>query len=499
MRVATKIVALAGTLIVLLTAVLALHVWWVQRLAQATARLPTTIFRVGSAQLELDRGVHDLIEFSRKAALLPDWEAGLRSVRAGVQKELRDFSLFELAPSERIALARVQVEWQRYLALPPLLIAGDPAVADPTTLEAHLAQLRVLRSRLGKLTNATSDHLATRRREAQRTVSLTKRLAWAIVGGVLLLAVPLLWWTIRSIHRPLRRLTAGTRDVAAGRFALQLDASSGDELAEVAESFNRMVQRLRELDELKRDFLSHVSHELNTPLVAMRETNELLLDGLAGPLSTEQSRMLELNRDGAIRLSRMIGKVLDLSRLEAGAMEYDFTAVELNELVARVADEFAAAAQERDIAIELSLAADEVVANCDRDRMLQVLENLLSNALKFAPSKSVVRMTVEAPRRSHLLSGRLHGRANRATITVSDRGPGVAEEERETIFERFHRGDRHGSHGFGLGLAISREITEAHGGRLWVRDNPPGGSVFGVELSATATSKARRSAAGGPS
>jgi two-component system sensor histidine kinase GlrK len=311
--------------------------------------------------------------------------------------------------------------------------------------------------------------------------------AWWIAASASVAALPLLWWTIRSIHGPLRRLTAGTADVAAGRFTLQLDDSGGDELAEVAASFNHMVRQLRELDELKSDFLSHVSHELATPLVAMRETNELVLDGLAGPLTAEQVRMLELNRDGALRLSAMIRKVLDLSRLEAGAMEYDFRTMGVGSLLRTAVDEFAAAAQEREIALALRLPSDEVRVRCDRDRLLQVWENLLSNAIKFGPPGSRVEISLEAPVSRPVLAGRLRARARGlAVVRVSDEGPGVPEEQRQRIFEKFHRGSRQGSHGFGLGLAISREIVGAHGGRIWVEPNDPRGTVFAVELAALA-------------
>jgi two-component system sensor histidine kinase GlrK len=279
--------------------------------------------------------------------------------------------------------------------------------------------------------------------------------------------------------------------VAAGRFTLQLDASGGDELAEVAASFNHMVRQLRELDELKSDFLSHVSHELATPLVAMRETNELVLDGLAGPLTAEQVRMLELNRDGALRLSAMIRRVLDLSRLEAGAMEYDFRTMEVGSLLRTAVDEFAAAAKERRIGLELSLPPDKVRVRCDCDRLLQVWENLLSNAIKFGPPGSCVRVSLEIPAAGPVLASRLRRPAGgRAVVTVSDEGPGVPEEQRQRIFEKFHRGSRQGSHGFGLGLAISREIVTAHGGRMWVQPNEPCGTVFGVELAALAAAVA---------
>ncbi len=486
MRVATRIVALTAALIALLVLVIALHLWWVQRLAQVTRELPSTTFQVGSANLELNRLFDELYEFSRKVAVSgSDYVETLEGVRSEAADELRELAALDLASGERGAVTRLQLAWREYRRLPPLLFDGEPPEAAASNLNRHLAAVRQLRTRLAALSAASASHLARTQREAGRTVSATKRVAWMIVGAVLLLALPLLRWTIRSIHRPLRRLTAGTREVAAGRFGLQLDETGNDELAEVAASFNRMVRRLRELDNLKRDFLSHVSHELNTPLVAMRETNQLVLDELAGPVTGEQRRMLELNRDGAVRLSGMIGRILDLSRIEAGAMEYDFAPHEVGGLMQRAADEFAAVAKERGIALELALPGSDVMARCDRDRLLQVLSNLLANALKFAPARTRVRLALEAPSTTRAVGRWRTGQdAGHAVITVSDEGPGVPEGAREQIFEKFHRGSRQGSHGFGLGLAISREIVLAHGGRIWVRENLPRGSVFGVELRA---------------
>jgi two-component system sensor histidine kinase GlrK len=486
MRVATRIVTLTAALIALLLLVIALHLWWVQRLAEVTRDLPTTTFQVGSANLALRRLFNELHEFSRKVDVSgADYLETLVGVRHEATSTLRDLAALELAAEERDAVTHLQIAWREYRHLAPLLLDTEPPEAASSNLARHLAAVRKLRARLDELTAASERHLARTKRAAGRAVSATKRVSWMIVGIVLLLALPLLMWTIRSIHRPLRRLTAGTREVAAGRFALQLEESGSDELAEVAASFNRMVRRLRELENLKRDFLSHVSHELNTPLVAMRETNQLVLDELAGPLTGEQRRMLELNRDGALRLSGMIGKILDLSRIEAGAMEYDFAAVGLGELMQTAVDEFSAAAKERDITLELSLPGVDVMARCDRDRLLQVLGNLLANALKFAPAQTRVRLALEAPSTAAAPTRwRARPDASRAVITVSDEGPGVPEEMREQIFEKFHRGSSRGSHGFGLGLAISREIVVAHGGRIWVRGNSPRGSVFGVELGA---------------
>ena len=486
MRVATKIVTLTATLVALLVMILVLQVWWVERLATVTERLPAATFRVGSANLELERALLELRDISLKVDVSgADYLTGWEVLREAARRRVGTLAALDLSAGEREVVTGLQRRWQHYASLPSLLADGQPPAPEASRIGVHIGAIDGMRADLRALSDATDAFLGRSRREAGRTVSATKRVAWLTVAAALLIALPILWWTIRSIHRPLRRLTAGTRDVAAGRFALQLDETSGDELAEVAASFNRMVRRLRELDELKRDFLSHVSHELNTPLVAMRETNELLLDGLAGPLTGEQRRMLELNRDGAVRLSGMIRKILDLSRLEAGAMEYDFASHEMGQLLRQGVDEFSAAARDRGIAVGLTLPEWDVLVHCDRDRLLQVVTNLLANALKFGPSGSRVEISLEAPAAgSRLGAWRRSRESGRAVVRVTDEGPGVPSDQRERIFDKFHRGSRKGSHGFGLGLAISREIVEAHGGRIFVERSTPEGSVFGVELSA---------------
>lgn len=486
MRVATKIVTLTTTLVALLILVLALQVWWVERLAGVTERLPAAAFRVGAANLELDRALLELRDISLKLEVSgADYLAGWQALRETARGRLARLGRLELSSGEKEVVTSLQRRWQHYLSLPPLIDAEIAPAIETTPIDVHVAAIDGMRADLRALSDATDAFITAGRRAAGRTVSATKRVAWWGVAAVLLVTLPILWWTIGSIHRPLRRLTAGTREVAAGRFALQLDDTSGDELAEVAASFNHMVRRLRELDELKRDFLSHVSHELNTPLVAMRETNELLLDGLAGSLTAEQRRMLELNRDGAVRLSAMIRKILDLSRLEAGAMEYDFAPHDLGELLRRGVDEFAAAAADRDVELALELPECAVWAHCDHDRLLQVVGNLLANALKFAPLGSRVEVSLTPPAAAGSETvWRRSREAGRALLRVRDQGPGVPPGQRERIFDKFHRGSRQGSHGFGLGLAISREIVEAHGGRIFVERSDEAGSVFGVELGA---------------
>ena len=146
-----------------------------------------------------------------------------------------------------------------------------------------------------------------------------------------------------------------------------------------------MTRRLNELDQMKKDFVSHVSHELKAPLASMREALQLLLDELPGPLTAKQKRLLEINLQCSRRLSSMIGNLLDLSRMEAGMMEYELKS---NDIVASHSDNgrrIRASCGEKGIRLQMLLPEQPLSAHCDADRILQVLGNVLSNAIKFSP------------------------------------------------------------------------------------------------------------------
>jgi signal transduction histidine kinase len=239
--------------------------------------------------------------------------------------------------------------------------------------------------------------------------------------------------------------------------------------------------------------VSHVSHELRTPLVAMQETNRLLLDGLPGPLTERQRRLLGLNLQGSRRLSAMIANLLDLARLEAGVMRYDIRPHDLAALVRAAAGELEAWAQERGVRFAVEVPGTPLLAECDADRTVEVVVNLLDNASKFSPPDGAVAVRLrdagsvpdEVPRdlARSLAGPGPNGRY--AVLEIADLGPGVPDRDKRSVFERFHQAGTEATPratGVGLGLAICHEIVRAHGGAIWVADNKPTGSVFSVVL-----------------
>ncbi len=230
-------------------------------------------------------------------------------------------------------------------------------------------------------------------------------------------------------------------------------------------------ERLRELDRLKDDFLATMAHELRTPLTSIRAFTEILHDNPQLPDAKRQEFLAIVQQENE-RLTRLISQLLDLAKLESGVAEVRPEAVDVAELARHAAASVGSLVAARGVVLELRLPPDLGSAMLDRDRSLQVLLNLLSNALAYCPENGWIEL------RADRLAGRLQ-------FSVSDDGPGVPAAERESIFDKFHQVAQPAAgrgHGTGLGLSICREIVQRHHGRIWVETSARGGARFVVEL-----------------
>ena len=491
MTVAGRVAAGSGLLILVLAAALAYHVAQASRLTAASRDLARKEFRAALLAEEQRRLLEEIDVTARKVQVSGDYALKLGTLSMDMAKSLDQLGRLRLSGTVGIEAQRLADGWGA-LPLDELAAAAPfwPAARGEDPLPALGTRLAELRDQAARVHLAAQRAIeeevaaaAARRRQAER-------ISWLVVAAALAVGLGVLALTVRSINGPLKRLTEGTRAVAAGDFGHRIEAGGG-ELGRLAGDFNRMTARLAELERVKKELLSRVSHELRTPLVAMHETNQLLLDGLPGPLTAKQRRLLELNREGGGRLAGMIGKLLDASSLEAGAVHYRFERQDLGELARSAAAAFEGRARERGLAIVCELPPAPVVARCDGERVLQALENLLDNALQHSPTGRRVRLRLSrldapppgVPGRWRDAAAR--GPAGVAMLRVEDRGPGVPDEHKERVFETFHRvvrGRRTAADGVGLGLAICREIAAAHHGAVWVEDRPGEGSSFTLML-----------------
>lgn len=401
-----------------------------------------------------------------------------------------------LGEREHAELTRLAEGWASFRPQAERLPGLGPvasAQAAQTALAPLNRRLNELRLLAQGVRGASQAVMVARLEGSANAADAAERLSWGAAASALLLSLLVSGLIVRSISDPLGRLKAGTREVADGNFAYRLDADRGDEFADVSRDFNTMAQRLGELDQMKRDFVSKISHDLKTPLASMQETADILLDEVPGPLTEKQRRLLLLNHQSGQRLSSMVAKLLDLSGLEAGGFEPDLRTHELAPLVQRAVDQVEPATADRRLRVYADAPDQRLLVECDGERILQVLDNLLENALKFSPEGGTIRVAARfcAGRPDGVPVDRWHAVRQRASasgvvlLTVSDTGPGVPEGERERVFERFFQaraGRTARGRGVGLGLAICREIVVAHGGSIWVHDNPAGGSIFHVLL-----------------
>ncbi|HEX2703892.1 MAG TPA: HAMP domain-containing sensor histidine kinase, partial [Solirubrobacteraceae bacterium] len=248
---------------------------------------------------------------------------------------------------------------------------------------------------------------------------------------------------------------------------------SHDEIGELASAFAQMRDRLRAQEDARRAFVATASHELRTPLTSLDGMLELIADDLNGePVDLEDAReRVARAQEQSRRLSSLASDLLDLSRLDA-SLDLRCEAVELGELGRAVIAEFELRALEREIELVVDGAGAQHWTEGDPASLARIVRILLDNALRLAPAHSAVTVTVASEERF-------------ASIEVADDGPGVPADERELIFERFQRGRAHrfGDAGFGLGLAIGRELAERMGGALELVGGGPG-ARFRLRLAA---------------
>lgn len=263
-----------------------------------------------------------------------------------------------------------------------------------------------------------------------------------------------------SILRPLRRVKAQIRRIGQGKFGGTISQAVPQELRDLVDQVNLMGEKLLKLDAMKSEFLANISHELRTPLTSIREGSQLLLDGIPGELTTDQRETLSIISDSSQRLNHLIGNLLDLSRMEADMVAYNFNPTDLNRLALRCTEKVKFLADRKNIHLDIDLTPEkEKFQDVDGSRMEQVFENLLSNAIKFSPSGARISI------RSKLDSDNkgIH-------FIVEDTGPGIPAEDLPHIFERFYQGKTEEGRvyvGSGIGLALAKRVIDDHGGTIW--------------------------------
>lgn len=305
--------------------------------------------------------------------------------------------------------------------------------------------------------------------------------AIVLAGGVAALAALAVGLAaVRRLTRPVAALTRAAERAGAGDLEARVEVRGRDELARLGESFNRMTAALRDQQEGRRRMVADSAHELRTPVSLIQGTVEAMLDGV---YPADRSTLEGLHEE-TLRLSRLVEDLNDLSRIESGTLSLETEPVDLAEAARAEAGRFAARAAERGVSLSVEASAGLPPADVDRRRIGQVLANLLGNALRHTPAGGAIAVRLDA------------AGADRLRLAVEDSGPGIPEEERAKVFERFYRVDgarAAAEGGRGLGLAIAAGIVKAHGGAMRAEAAPAlGGARIVVELPRTRLDAAAR-------
>jgi signal transduction histidine kinase len=297
-----------------------------------------------------------------------------------------------------------------------------------------------------------------------RWLQLARELAIAFGIGIPVAGVLVVFFSLRIV-RPLEALTEAADEVAAGHYDVAVPQHSGGaEVERLAARFDQMAARLAESEQLSRNFLMSVSHELRTPLTAIRGHVSALREGVLDDAASQQ-RSLEVISEEAVRLERLVGDVLDLAKLDARRFALLREEVDMRALCERAYTTFAEEARSRGIDYELELGEGAVLLT-DGDRVLQIVTNLIANALHWTPAGGRVDLSLDTQN-------------GEVMVAVSDTGPGIDPQEEERIFRPFWSGDGGGT---GLGLTIAQNLALALGGRLELHSELGRGSRFVLVL-----------------
>jgi two-component system, OmpR family, sensor kinase len=301
--------------------------------------------------------------------------------------------------------------------------------------------------------------------EVEGNVALIRRQILLSGGIALVIALGAGYLVARALSQRVGRLEQAARKVAAGDFSNPIRADSDDELGQLAAAFDDMQNQLARLDRARKQFIASASHELRTPIFSLGGFLELLADE---DLDEETRRQfLDQLRGQVDRMRKLATELLDLSRLESGALELLPEPTDVGQLAREVAAEFTPAAQRHESIVVLELEDDPIELECDPERVAQVLRILLDNALVHTPAGTGVRVSADR-RNGHV------------RLEVSDRGQGIKRQNMPHIFEPFFTSNEE-AQGAGLGLAIARELAERMQGRLTVR-SAPGSTTFSLVL-----------------
>jgi signal transduction histidine kinase len=372
---------------------------------------------------------------------------------------------------------RTHMVWKVFLSYVVVVLVGVGVLATTTSLsipsafDRHMLGMSAMMS--GSSTIGNGQLLETKlfsNYKAAVTEALTLAAAAALIAAVLAS-----YFISRQVVGPVQQMKALSHRIAEGEYGERLKVSGSvqsnqlDELDQLGLSFNQMAEKLEKTETMRRQLIGDVTHELRTPLAAIKGYMEGLMDGVIPPTPDSYQQVYS----EADRLQRLVNDLQELSRVEAGAYQLKLESVSPVDLIESVMKHLGRQFEEKEILLETKLDANLPNVFVDKDRILQVLTNLVGNALQYTPTGGRVTLTAAKAK-------------TEIVISISDTGIGISPHQLPFIFIRFYRTDKsraRASGGSGIGLTIAQALIRAHHGRIWAESAGEGkGSIFHFTL-----------------
>jgi signal transduction histidine kinase len=484
----TRIVAAATVIALAVGALFLVFVLSLSTLRRATSResrskdVTVATVQLDTLTADLDNGVRLYVADRKPRFLVPYNEASAQWPAAAAR--LRTLVRGDAVQEQRAQEVTRQIrDYLQDYADPIIAIANVAPEVARSQESTDEGRKRIDGIRRGLLQILSTENARSRQRIADANGVARRAEIAGIAGLAASIVLVLLFgaWVARAVARPVRQAADAATDVAAGEFEVRLPERGVGEIAALGVAFNSMTRSLAESrkavleqneqlqasERHKSDLISMVSHELRTPLSSVLGFTRLLLDRDFG--EEERRRYLQIVDTEARRLASLAEDFLDVRLLEEGRFDLDVEPLDLVTLVREQVLLFFGTTREHELELDLPLAS--VVVDADRDRLAQVIGNLFSNAIKYSPEGGSIEVRLRIERTT-------------ARLSVTDEGVGIPREHQARIFEKFFRGGAvaAGIGGTGLGLAVAREIVEAHGGEIGFRSTEGIGSTFWMRL-----------------
>ena len=474
MRLGTKIFLTSALVIVVLAGVGVLSLRAVGRLVSANREIATRTIPALRLTASAREAIPPLVRLEARVVVLGDarYATAWTERAARVADDLERLAEFPLNQSEAVHFNAARAAFEGYRRIvaeeQALIRRGDRVRALRLSNGDARTVAEQVQESLDGLMAATQARVLTAQAEAARLEVRTWAAVLVALGAAVGLALLGTAVIAQRMTRSLDLLSSATAEVAAGAFREPIVVESRDEIGALARSFNSMASQLREMDDMKRDFFETVSHELRSPLTSIRGAADLLRDGVPGPLTEKQERLMDIIGQSSERLLRLVNQILETSRLRAGLVELDRKPLNLAWLVDRVVEEIHPQAEEAGITLERERLGADFTYRGDEERLHQLVVNLGANAIRFTPrgGRVVVRLIDTGPE---------------LELQVEDTGVGIPADALPHIFEAYRQAHSERG-GTGLGLAIVRGIVDAHGGRVTAESREGKGSRFTVLL-----------------